>query len=113
MPKTKSIHPEYQYLALLARILKDGRTKPTRGIVPIKSVFGAQLRFDLRWGFPLLTTKKMFGFRALTHEMLWFISGNCQTPGYLQENNVKIWDGFEDATAVKELKSFAAMIGLP
>ena len=102
MSDKRRIHPEYQYLELLARILKDGKTKRSRGIVPIKSVFGAQLRFDLRWGFPLLTTKKMFGLKALTHEMLWFISGECQTPNYLNEHGVKIWDGFKDDNSVKE-----------
>lgn len=102
MSDKKRIHPEYQYLELLARILKEGKTKQSRGIVPLKSVFGAQLRFDLRWGFPLLTTKKMFGFKALTHEMLWFISGKCQTPEYLNQHGVKIWDGFKDDRSVKE-----------
>lgn len=96
------MHPEYQYLKLLARILKDGKTKKTRGIVPIKSVFGAQLRFDLRYGFPLLTTKQMFGFKSLTNEMLWFISGDCQTPKFLNDNGVHIWDGFQDENSVKE-----------
>ena len=101
MSSEKRIHPEYQYLKLLARILKNGKTKQTRGIVPIKTVFGAQLRFDLRRGFPLLTTKKA-SFKWPLIEMLWFISGKCQTPKYLQEHKVNIWDGFEDASAVKE-----------
>lgn len=52
------MHPEYQYLELLAKILKDGKTKPTRGIHLIKSIFGYQMKFDLRYGFPILTTKK-------------------------------------------------------
>jgi thymidylate synthase len=96
------MHPEYQYLKLLAEILKNGKTKQSRGNQSLKSVFGAQLRFDLRYGFPLLTTKKMIGFRSLTHEMLWFVSGDCQTPKYLDDNNVHIWDAFEDANSVKE-----------
>ena len=96
------MHPEYQYLKLLHRILKDGKTKQSRGNQSLKSVFGAQLRFDLRYGFPLLTTKKMIGFKALTHEMLWFISGDCQTPKYLNDNDVHIWDSFQDADSVKE-----------
>jgi thymidylate synthase len=87
-------HPEYQYLELLARILKDGKTKSSRGICNLKSVFGAQLRFDLRYGFPLLTTKKV-AYKSLTHEMLWFISGSNNIK-YLNENNVHIWDGFAD-----------------
>ena len=88
-------HPEYQYLELLARILRDGKTKKSRGVCNLKSVFGAQLRFDLRYGFPLLTTKKV-AFKALTHEMLWFISGSNNIK-YLNENNVHIWDGFADS----------------
>ena len=52
-------HPEYQYLQLMADIIKDGRSKPSRGIHGLKSLFGTQVRFDMRQGFPLLTTKKM------------------------------------------------------
>ncbi|PID99381.1 thymidylate synthase [Candidatus Saccharibacteria bacterium] len=85
-------HPEYEYLELMARILQDGRTKKTRGIHDIKSVFGAQVRFDMRAGFPLLTTKKM-PFKILLHELLWFISGDDSVK-YLHEHNIKYWDGF-------------------
>lgn len=87
-------HPEYQYLELLAKILKDGKTKPTRGIVPIKTIFGYQLHFDLRHGFPLLTTKKM-PFKILTHELLWFVSGNSNIK-YLQDHKIHYWDDFAD-----------------
>lgn len=85
-------HPEYEYLELMAKILKDGKTKPTRGIHPVKSVFGAQVRFDMRAGFPMLTTKKM-PFKTLLHELLWFISGSDSVE-YLHEHNIKYWDGF-------------------
>ncbi len=85
-------HPEYEYLSLMEHILKDGKTKPTRGIHPIKGVFGAQVRFDLRYGFPLLTTKKM-PFKVLLHELLWFISGSSEV-GYLHDHNIHYWDGF-------------------
>ncbi len=85
-------HPEYQYLKLLQTILKDGKSKPTRGIHDIKFVFGAQVRFDMRAGFPLLTTKKM-PFKLLLHELLWFISGSSEV-GYLHEHNIHYWDGF-------------------
>lgn len=87
-------HPEYQYLALLNKILKDGKSKPTRGIHNIKSIFGYQLRFDLRYGFPLLTTKKM-PFKLLMHELLWFVSGSSNIK-YLQEHNIHYWDEFAD-----------------
>lgn len=87
-------HPEYQYLELMAKILKNGKTKPTRGIVPIKSIFGYQMSFDMRHGFPLLTTKKM-PFKILTHELLWFVSGDSNIK-YLQDHNIHYWDDFAD-----------------
>lgn len=85
-------HPEYEYLDLMKRIMDEGKTKPTRGIHPIKSVFGAQVRFDLRYGFPLLTTKKM-PFKILLHELLWFISGSSEVK-YLHDHKIHYWDGF-------------------
>ena len=85
-------HPEYEYLKLMVDIMKNGHTKPTRGIHPIKSVFGRQLHFDMRAGFPLLTTKKM-PFKILLHELFWFISGSSDVT-YLHEHGIKYWDGF-------------------
>lgn len=87
-------HPEYEYLKLMVEILKKGRSKPTRGIHGIKSIFGYQLRFDMRQGFPLLTTKKM-PFNILLHELLWFISGDSNIK-YLQDHNIHYWDDFAD-----------------
>ena len=87
-------HPEYQYLMLMAEILKSGKHKPTRGIVDSKAIFGAQLRFDLRRGFPLLTTKKM-PIKTLTRELLWFVSGSSNIK-YLQDHNIHYWDEFAD-----------------
>lgn len=87
-------HPEYQYLKLIYEILKDGKGKKTRGIHGVKSIFGHQLRFDLRYGFPLLTTKKM-PFKILLHELLWFISGDTNIK-YLQDHKIHYWDGFAD-----------------
>lgn len=87
-------HPEYQYLKLMAEILKNGRSKPTRGIHNIKSIFGYQMHFDLRQGFPLLTTKKM-PFKTATRELLWFVSGSSSIK-YLQDNNIHYWDEFAD-----------------
>ena len=85
-------HPEYQYLQLMTDILKEGRSKPSRGIWPLKSIFGAQIRLDMRQGFPLLTTKKM-PFKILMHELLWFVSGSSDV-AYLHEHGIKYWDGF-------------------
>lgn len=87
-------HPEYQYLQLMAKIMKEGKTKPTRGIHGIKCIFGHQLRFDMRHGFPLLTTKKLV-FSIMLRELFWFISGD-ESAKYLHEHNVHFWDGFLD-----------------
>jgi thymidylate synthase len=87
-------HSEYEYLKLLAEILKNGRSKPTRGIHDINAIFGYQLKFDLRQGFPLLTTKKM-PFKILMHELLWFISGSSNIQ-YLHDHNIHYWDEFAD-----------------
>jgi len=85
-------HPEYQYLQLLADIIKNGKSKPTRGIHYIRYIFGAQVRFDMRAGFPLLTTKKM-PYKLLLHELFWFISGSSEVK-YLHDHNIYYWDGF-------------------
>jgi thymidylate synthase len=85
-------HPERQYQELMLDILKNGRSKSTRGIVGTKAVFGRQIRFDMRYGFPLLTTKKM-PFNILLHELLWFVSGSSEV-GYLHEHKIHYWDGF-------------------
>lgn len=87
-------HPEYEYLKLQTEILKHGKTKPTRGIVDITSIFGYQMHFDLRHGFPLLTTKKM-PFKILLHELLWFVSGSSNIK-YLQDHKIHYWDEFAD-----------------
>ena len=76
----------------MADILKNGKSKPTRGIHDVKSVFGAQVRFDMRAGFPLLTTKKM-PFKILLHELFWFISGSSDVQ-YLHDHKIHYWDGF-------------------
>jgi thymidylate synthase len=85
-------HSEYEYLKLMAQIMKDGKSKHTRGIHDIKSIFGTQVRFDMRQGLPLLTTKKM-PFKILLHELFWFISGSSKVD-YLHEHKIHYWDGF-------------------
>ncbi|HUD11505.1 MAG TPA: thymidylate synthase [Candidatus Saccharimonadia bacterium] len=85
-------HPEYEYLKLMADIIKDGRSKPSRGIHNLRYIFGTQVRFDLRYGFPLLTTKKM-PYKLLLHELLWFISGSSNVQ-YLHDHKIYYWDGF-------------------
>lgn len=87
----KNKHPEMQYLDLMKEILKNGTEKEVFGTdMKIKSVFGAQMRYDLSKDFPLLTTKKVF-LRAIIHELLWFLQGGTNIK-YLVDNNVHIWD---------------------
>lgn len=85
-------HPEYEYLKLMVDIMQNGKGKKTRGIHGIKSVFGRQVHFDMRAGFPLLTTKQM-PFKILLHELFWFISGSSDVT-YLHDHKIKYWDGF-------------------
>ncbi len=83
-----------QYHQLIAKILDKGKSKGSRGIVGLQSIFGEQLKFDFRQGFPLLTTKKM-PFKLLVHELLWFISGDTNIK-YLNDNKIHYWDEFAD-----------------
>jgi thymidylate synthase len=86
-------HPEYQYLDLLKEILKDGDRKVDQGTGDASySIFGKQLRFDLKDGFPLLTTKKVY-WNGVLQELYWFMSGQSNIK-YLVDNNVHIWDDY-------------------
>ena len=78
-----------QYLDLLQDILGNGTYKKTRAGY-VKSVFGRMLKFNLKEGFPILTTKKVFT-KGIIHELLWFLKGETNIK-YLVDNNVHIWD---------------------
>lgn len=79
-----------EYLDLLKDVLENGHSHPDRTKVGRRSVFGRQIRFDMKKGFPLVTTRKIHT-PALFHELVWFLMGTPKID-YLKEHNIKIWD---------------------
>jgi thymidylate synthase len=90
-----------QYLDLLRHVLSNGTRKHQRAVLQsasrkpdVLSVFGYQMRFDLRDDFPIVTTKRV-PFKQVVHELIWFLSGSTNV-AYLRQNNVKVWNEWAD-----------------
>lgn len=93
------------YFDLLRDVLKNGTEMPTR-VGPAISLFNASLRFDMRHGFPIITTKKM-AFSAIKTELCWFLKG-CKNINYLVNHKVHIWDKDAYAYFIRLFERFNA-----
>ena len=98
------MHPEQQYLDLLKQILVSGDIRNDRTQIGTKSLFGLKMEFDLRQGFPLLTTKRTW-FDGIKKELLFLISGDTNTKN-LEAQGVNIWKS-------NTSKEYMAQYGLP
>jgi thymidylate synthase len=82
---------DLDYQKLLSDIVQNGKIKEDRTGTGTKSLFGRQVRHDMRTGFPLLTTKKM-AWKTMVTELLWFLRGDTNIK-FLVENGCNIWNG--------------------
>jgi thymidylate synthase len=94
-PQASSAPIRSQYEDFMRHVFEHGVAKTDRTGTGTRSVFGHQMRFDLREGFPLVTTKKLHT-RSIIHELLWFLRGESNLR-YLRQNAVTIWDEWADA----------------
>ncbi|MDN5664702.1 MAG: thymidylate synthase [Psychrobacter sp.] len=100
---------EQAYLDLLRHVMSEGSEKGDRTGTGTLSHFGAQMRFDLSDGFPLLTTKKVH-FKSIVYELLWFLSGSTHVD-YLQANGVRIWNEWATAEQTARFNRPAGDLG--
>ena len=84
-----------QYQQLLRLVLEQGKFKPDRTGTGTYAVFGAQARYPLADGFPMVTTTKLH-LKSIIHELLWFLKGETNIK-YLTDNGVSIWNEWADA----------------
>jgi len=90
-----TVYHDYEYLKLVERVLDEGVYKPNRTGVGTLSIFGYQMRFNLRDGtIPLLTTKKMHT-RSIFHEIIWYLQGSGDV-NYLNQHQITIWDEWKN-----------------
>lgn len=84
---------DQEYINLVSKILDTGNFRGDRTGTGTQSLFGEQMRFNMfNGGFPLLTTKQIY-WKAVVHELLWFLKGDTNVK-YLQDNGIKIWDNW-------------------
>jgi thymidylate synthase len=100
---------EAAYLSLLREVLEKGKERKDRTGVGTRGLFGAQLRFDLRESFPLLTTKKVH-LKSIIHELLWFVRGETHVKS-LQDVGVTIWDEWATAEQTARFGRAAGDLG--
>ena len=100
---SKERHQEYQYLDLGREILKSGIKQVDRGTkVVTYSVYGVRHVYDLKDGFPLLTSKRVY-WKGVVEELYWFFSGQTNIK-YLVDHNVHIWDDYPYKIYVEKSK---------
>lgn len=99
---------DLDYQALLRDIINNGVSKADRTGTGTKSLFGRQIRHDMRYGFPLLTTKKM-AWKSVVTELIWFLKGDTNIK-YLVDNGCNIWNG--DAYKAYEKYAMANSYGV-